>query len=116
VKWNGAARTVDQCPSGCCCRSGILCQLAAVTIWRINPLSELAYKRCDGPRADWFRERAGLKFVTSCNTLRSYLRRGKNALEGANRPGVEPANYARINEYGFVETPYRKVINAVIAR
>ena len=26
------------------------------------------------------------------------------------------ANYARVNDYGFVETPYRKVINAVIAK
>src|SRR5690606_29201918 len=26
------------------------------------------------------------------------------------------ASYARINDYGFIETPYRKVINAVSAK
>ena len=34
--------------------------------------------------------------------------------EGANIGLVlNLASYARVNEYGFVETPYRKVINAV---
>ena len=37
--------------------------------------------------------------------------------EGANIGLVlNMASYARINEYGFVETPYRKVINAVTAK
>jgi DNA-directed RNA polymerase subunit beta len=37
--------------------------------------------------------------------------------EGANIGLVlNLANFARVNEYGFVETPYRKVINAVTAK
>src|SRR5581483_9891540 len=37
--------------------------------------------------------------------------------EGANIGLVlNLASFARINEYGFVETPYRKVINAVSAK
>jgi DNA-directed RNA polymerase subunit beta len=37
--------------------------------------------------------------------------------EGANIGLVlNLANYARINDYGFIETPYRKVINAVTAK
>src|SRR6266566_787992 len=37
--------------------------------------------------------------------------------EGANIGLVlNLASYARINEYGFIETPYRKVINAVPAK
>jgi DNA-directed RNA polymerase subunit beta len=37
--------------------------------------------------------------------------------EGANIGLVlNLANYARVNEYGFIETPYRKVINAVTAK
>src|SRR5208282_1245400 len=37
--------------------------------------------------------------------------------EGANIGLVlNLANFARINEYGFIETPYRKVINAVTAK
>src|SRR5581483_2273627 len=37
--------------------------------------------------------------------------------EGANIGLVlNLANYARINDYGFIETPYRKVVNAVAAK
>ena len=37
--------------------------------------------------------------------------------EGANIGLVlNLANFARVNEYGFIETPYRKVINAVTAK
>src|SRR5262249_33104845 len=37
--------------------------------------------------------------------------------EGANVGLVlNLANFARVNEYGFIETPYRKVVNAVTAK
>ena len=37
--------------------------------------------------------------------------------EGANVGLVlNLANFARVNEYGFIETPYRKVINSVTAK
>ncbi len=37
--------------------------------------------------------------------------------EGANIGLVlNLASYARVNDYGFIETPYRKVINAVTAK
>ena len=36
--------------------------------------------------------------------------------EGANIGLVLTLHYARINDYGFVETPYKKVINSVTAK
>jgi DNA-directed RNA polymerase subunit beta len=80
---------------------------------QINPLSELAHKRrlsSMGP-GGLSRERAGFE-------VRDATHYGRicpvETPEGANIGLVlNLASYARINEYGFIETPYRKVINSV---
>lgn len=84
---------------------------------QINPLSELAHKRrlsSMGP-GGLSRERAGFE-VRDAHATHYGRICAVETPEGANIGLVlNLANYARINEYGFVETPYRKVINAVIA-
>ncbi len=84
---------------------------------QINPLSELAHKRrlsSMGP-GGLSRERAGFEVRDAHDTHYGRICAVETP-EGANIGLVlNLANYARINEYGFVETPYRKVINAVTA-
>ena len=82
---------------------------------QINPLSELAHKRrlsSMGP-GGLSRERAGFE-VRDAHATHYGRICAVETPEGANIGLVlNLANYARINDYGFIETPYRKVINAV---
>lgn len=84
---------------------------------QINPLSELAHKRrlsSMGP-GGLSRERAGFE-VRDAHATHYGRICAVETPEGANIGLVlNLANYARVNDYGFVETPYRKVINAVTA-
>jgi DNA-directed RNA polymerase subunit beta len=85
---------------------------------QINPLSELAHKRrlsSMGP-GGLSRERAGFE-VRDAHATHYGRICAVETPEGANIGLVlNMASYARINEYGFIETPYRKVINAVTAK
>jgi len=85
---------------------------------QINPLSELAHKRrlsSMGP-GGLSRERAGFE-VRDAHATHYGRICAVETPEGANIGLVlNLANYARVNDYGFVETPYRKVINAVSAK
>ncbi|HET9721754.1 MAG TPA: DNA-directed RNA polymerase subunit beta [Candidatus Saccharimonadales bacterium] len=85
---------------------------------QINPLSELAHKRrlsSMGP-GGLSRERAGFEVRDAHATHYGRICPVETP-EGANIGLVlNLASYARINEYGFIETPYRKVINAVTAK
>lgn len=85
---------------------------------QINPLSELAHKRrlsSMGP-GGLSRERAGFEVRDAHATHYGRICPVETP-EGANIGLVlNLAGFARINEYGFVETPYRKVINAVTAK
>jgi DNA-directed RNA polymerase subunit beta len=84
---------------------------------QINPLSELAHKRrlsSMGP-GGLSRERAGFE-VRDAHATHYGRICAVETPEGANIGLVlNLANYARVNEYGFIETPYRKVINAATA-
>lgn len=84
---------------------------------QINPLSELAHKRrlsSMGP-GGLSRERAGFE-VRDAHATHYGRICAVETPEGANIGLVlNMANYARINDYGFIETPYRKVVNAVPA-
>jgi DNA-directed RNA polymerase subunit beta len=84
---------------------------------QINPLSELAHKRrlsSMGP-GGLSRERAGFE-VRDAHATHYGRICSVETPEGANIGLVlNLASYARINDYGFIETPYRKVINAVTA-
>lgn len=84
---------------------------------QINPLSELAHKRrlsSMGP-GGLSRERAGFE-VRDAHATHYGRICAVETPEGANIGLVlNLANYARINDYGFVETPYRKVLSAVTA-
>jgi len=85
---------------------------------QINPLSELAHKRrlsSMGP-GGLSRERAGFE-VRDAHATHYGRICAVETPEGANIGLVlNMAAYARINDYGFMETPYRKVINAVTAK
>jgi DNA-directed RNA polymerase subunit beta len=85
---------------------------------QINPLSELAHKRrlsSMGP-GGLSRERAGFE-VRDAHATHYGRICAVETPEGANIGLVlNLANFARVNEYGFVETPYRKVVNAVTAK
>jgi DNA-directed RNA polymerase subunit beta len=85
---------------------------------QINPLSELAHKRrlsSMGP-GGLSRERAGFEVRDAHATHYGRICPVETP-EGANIGLVlNMAMYARINDYGFMETPYRKVINAVSAK
>ena len=85
---------------------------------QINPLSELAHKRrlsSMGP-GGLSRERAGFE-VRDAHATHYGRICAVETPEGANIGLVlNLASFARINEYGFIETPYRKVINAVTAK
>jgi DNA-directed RNA polymerase subunit beta len=85
---------------------------------QINPLSELAHKRrlsSMGP-GGLSRERAGFE-VRDAHATHYGRICAVETPEGANIGLVlNLANYARINDYGFIETPYRKVINAAAAK
>jgi DNA-directed RNA polymerase subunit beta len=85
---------------------------------QINPLSELAHKRrlsSMGP-GGLSRERAGFE-VRDAHATHYGRICAVETPEGANIGLVlNLANYARINDYGFVETPYRKVINAATTK
>ena len=82
---------------------------------QVNPLSELTHKRrlnAMGP-GGLSRERAGFEVR---DVHRTHYGRAcvVETPEGANIGLVlSMACFARVNEYGFVETPYRKVINKV---
>jgi DNA-directed RNA polymerase subunit beta len=82
---------------------------------QINPLSELAHKRrlsSMGP-GGLSRERAGFE-VRDAHATHYGRICAVETPEGANIGLVlNLASYARINEYGFIETPYYRVINAV---
>jgi DNA-directed RNA polymerase subunit beta len=84
---------------------------------QINPLSELAHKRrlsSMGP-GGLSRERAGFE-VRDAHATHYGRICAVETPEGANVGLVlNLANFARVNEYGFIETPYRKVINSVTA-
>jgi len=83
-----------------------------------NPLSELAHKRrlsSMGP-GGLSRERAGFEVRDAHSTHYGRICPVETP-EGANIGLVlNLASYAHINEYGFIATPYRKVINAATAR
>ncbi len=85
---------------------------------QINPLSELAHKRrlsSMGP-GGLSRERAGFE-VRDAHATHYGRICAVETPEGANIGLVlNLASYARINDYGFIETPYRKVKNAVTAK
>lgn len=85
---------------------------------QINPLSELAVKRrlsSMGP-GGLSRERAGFEVRDAHATHYGRICPVETP-EGANIGLVlNLASYARINDYGFIETPYRKVISAVSAK
>ncbi|HET7529164.1 MAG TPA: DNA-directed RNA polymerase subunit beta [Candidatus Saccharimonadales bacterium] len=85
---------------------------------QINPLSELAHKRrlsSMGP-GGLSRERAGFEVRDAHATHYGRICPVETP-EGANIGLVlNLASFSRINEYGFIETPYRKVINAVPAK
>ncbi|HEX9679722.1 MAG TPA: DNA-directed RNA polymerase subunit beta [Candidatus Saccharimonadales bacterium] len=85
---------------------------------QINPLSELAHKRrlsSMGP-GGLSRERAGFE-VRDAHATHYGRMCTVETPEGSNIGLVlNLATHARINEYGFVETPYRKVVNAVTAK
>jgi DNA-directed RNA polymerase subunit beta len=85
---------------------------------QINPLSELAHKRrlsSMGP-GGLSRERAGFE-VRDAHATHYGRICAVETPEGANIGLVSNlANYAKINDYGFIETPYRKVINAATAK
>jgi DNA-directed RNA polymerase subunit beta len=85
---------------------------------QINPLSELAHKRrlsSMGP-GGLSRERAGFEVRDAHATHYGRICPVETP-EGANIGLVlNLAAYARINEYGFIETPYRKVISRVTAK
>ncbi|MEI7838268.1 MAG: DNA-directed RNA polymerase subunit beta [bacterium] len=85
---------------------------------QINPLSELAHKRrlsSMGP-GGLSRERAGFEVRDAHATHYGRICTVETP-EGANIGLVlNMANYARVNDYGFIETPYRKVLNAVTAK
>lgn len=80
-----------------------------------NPLSELAHKRrlsSMGP-GGLSRERAGFEVRDAHATHYGRICTVETP-EGANIGLVlNLASYARINDYGFIETPYRKVSSAV---
>ncbi|MBI4034289.1 DNA-directed RNA polymerase subunit beta [Candidatus Saccharibacteria bacterium] len=84
---------------------------------QINPLSELAHKRrlsSMGP-GGLSRERAGFEVRDAHATHYGRICPVETP-EGANIGLVlNLASYARVNDYGFIETPYREVINAVPA-
>ncbi|HSX53363.1 MAG TPA: DNA-directed RNA polymerase subunit beta [Patescibacteria group bacterium] len=85
---------------------------------QINPLSELAHKRrlsSMGP-GGLSRERAGFEVRDAHATHYGRICPVETP-EGANIGLVlNLASYARINDYGFIETPYRKVLSAVTAK
>ncbi len=85
---------------------------------QINPLSELAHKRrlsSMGP-GGLSRERAGFE-VRDAHATHYGRICAVETPEGANIGLVlNLASYARINDYGFIETPYRKVISNVTAK
>jgi len=85
---------------------------------QINPLSELAHKRrlsSMGP-GGLSRERAGFEVRDAHATHYGRICTVETP-EGANIGLVlNLASFARINEYGFIETPYQKVINSVTAK
>lgn len=85
---------------------------------QINPLSELAHKRrlsSMGP-GGLSRERAGFE-VRDAHATHYGRICAVETPEGANVGLVlNLANFARVNEYGFIETPYRRVINAAPAK
>ena len=85
---------------------------------QINPLSELAHKRrlsSMGP-GGLSRERAGFE-VRDAHATHYGRICAVETPEGANVGLVlNLANFARVNEYGFIETPYRKVVNAATAK
>lgn len=85
---------------------------------QINPLSELAHKRrlsSMGP-GGLSRERAGFEVRDAHATHYGRICPVETP-EGANIGLVlNLASYARINDYGFIETPYRKVVNVVTAK
>jgi DNA-directed RNA polymerase subunit beta len=85
---------------------------------QVNPLSELAHKRrlsSMGP-GGLSRERAGFEVRDAHATHYGRICVVETP-EGANVGLVlNLANYAKINSYGFIETPYRKVINAATAK
>ena len=84
---------------------------------QINPLSELAHKRrlsSMGP-GGLSRERAGFE-VRDAHATHYGRICAVETPEGANIGLVlNLASYARINDYGFIETPYLKVVNALPA-
>jgi DNA-directed RNA polymerase subunit beta len=83
---------------------------------QINPLSELAHKRrlsSMGP-GGLSRERAGFE-VRDAHATHYGRICAVETPEGANVGLVlNLANFARINDYGFVETPYRKVVKGKV--
>jgi DNA-directed RNA polymerase subunit beta len=85
---------------------------------QINPLSELAHKRrlsSMGP-GGLSRERAGFE-VRDAHATHYGRICAVETPEGANIGLVlNLASYARINDYGFIETPYRRVSSSVTAK
>src|SRR5476651_1612534 len=85
---------------------------------QINPLSELAHKRrlsSMGP-GGLSRERAGFEVRDAHATHYGRICTVETP-EGSNIGLVlNLASYARINDYGFVETPYKKVVSSVTAK
>ena len=83
---------------------------------QINPLSELAHKRrlsSMGP-GGLSRERAGFE-VRDAHATHYGRICAVETPEGANIGLVlNLANYARVNDYGFIETPYRVVKNGTV--
>ncbi|UCF96007.1 MAG: DNA-directed RNA polymerase subunit beta [Spirochaetaceae bacterium] len=83
---------------------------------QVNPLAELTHKRrlnALGP-GGLSRDRAGFE-VRDVH----YTHYGRMCpIETPEGPNigliVSLANYTRVNEYGFLETPYRKVVNGVV--
>ena len=108
----------DQHPPGGRRRQGVLRHQPAVSQFmdQNNPLSGLAHKRrlsALGP-GGLSRERAGFE-VRDVHTSHYGRMCPIETPEGPNIGLIGSlATYARVNEYGFIETPYRKVVNGQV--
>ena len=86
---------------------------------QVNPLAELTHKRrvsALGPKGGLSRSSARAIYEVRDVHYTHYGRICPiETPEGSNIGLIlSLANYARINEYGFIETPYRRVVNGVV--
>jgi DNA-directed RNA polymerase subunit beta len=78
-----------------------------------NPLAEITHKRrlsALGP-GGLTRERAGSRCAT-CTRRITDASADRNPGRPEHRPDQTPRHFARVNQYGFIETPYRRVVDS----